>query len=251
MHILDSVEKLRSWRKARSTDKIGFVPTMGALHAGHGSLFESARKESDVVIASIFVNPTQFNDPEDLKRYPRTIEKDSELLKSLGVDTLFIPNAAELYRDDYRYQVNENKISLSLCGASRPGHFDGVLTVVLKLLNLVQPARAYFGEKDFQQLSLIRGMVEAFFLDVEIVPCRTVREGDGLAMSSRNLLLTPEEREIAPRLYRIIRESSDTEQAKFLLTREGFKVDYVEDRDGRRFAAAFLGKVRLIDNVEL
>lgn len=252
MKIWRSVKELRDWRKSSATDeRLGFVPTMGALHEGHGSLYERARKENDVLVASIFINPTQFNNKEDLTNYPRRESDDLTLLEERGVDGVFIPLAGEMYSDGYRFSVHENSLSKILCGASRPGHFEGMLTVVLKLFHLVEPTRAYFGEKDFQQLQLIKDMVAALFLPIEIVPCPTVREADGLAMSSRNLRLSAAEREIAPRLYKILKTAANVTEAARELSQNGFQVDYVEEHWGRRFAAASLGPVRLIDNVEI
>lgn len=224
---------------------------MGALHDGHLSLLGRARQENDLVVASIFVNPAQFNDKADLARYPRPLAGDIKKLESVGTDFLLLPSAGDMYPDGYSYRVTETRDSAGLCGAFRPGHFDGVLTVVLKLLNLVKADRAYFGEKDFQQYRLIKGMAAAFFLDTEIVPCPTLREDDGLAMSSRNLLLEPAHRELAPALYKALRAKGSPSEIKRRLAALGFKPDYVEQRWGRRFAAAKLGKVRLIDNVEI
>ena len=195
MKIVENVAELIEHRRARGAGATGFVPTMGALHEAHLALVRRAKAENARAWVSIFVNPAQFNDPGDLERYPRTVERDLELLRSAGCDLVFLPRADEIYRDGYRYRVTENELSLKLEGASRPGHFDGVLTVVLKLLLLARPERAYFGEKDFQQLELVEGLVHAFFLDTQIVRCPTLREPDGLAMSSRNRLLTAAERE--------------------------------------------------------
>jgi pantoate--beta-alanine ligase len=228
---------------------------MGALHAGHASLLARARAENDLVALSIFVNPTQFNQASDLEKYPRTVEADLETARAAGVDAVLMPkDPGELYPEGYRYRVIENEFSKDLCGAHRPGHFDGVLTVVMKLLGIVRASRAYFGEKDYQQLRLIRGMAEAFFLSTEVVACPTVREADGLAMSSRNLRLTAEERKLAPKLHATMTEVADLETARNRLADLGFRVDYLEDRpvgggEIRRFAAAFLGEIRLIDNV--
>ena len=163
--IVESVAELIGHRRARGAGATGFVPTMGALHEAHLALVRRAKAENARAWVSIFVNPAQFNDPGDLERYPRTVERDLELLRSAGCDLVFLPRADEIYRDGYRYRVTENELSLKLEGASRPGHFDGVLTVVLKLLLLARPERAYFGEKDFQQLELVEGLVHAFFLD--------------------------------------------------------------------------------------
>lgn len=244
------VKSIAEWR-ALGLNNVGFVPTMGALHEGHLDLVRTAKARELNVVVSIFVNPTQFNDPEDLRRYPRPLEKDLELLEREGVAAVFLPSAEELYADRYRFTVSESRDSMVLCGAHRPGHFTGVLTVVLKLFNAIQPTHAFFGEKDFQQLHLITEMTKALFLPLEIVPCPTRREPDGLAMSSRNLLLTADERERAPRLYQILTQARSAIQARIELENEGFKVDYVEDMWGRRLAAAHLGKVRLIDNVPL
>jgi pantoate--beta-alanine ligase len=246
-------ENVGDWltQRHRLNLKIGFVPTMGALHEGHLSLVQRSRAENDVTLVSVFVNPTQFNDAEDFKNYPRTLHNDLKLLEKASADFLLLPKYEELYSDNYRYQVQENELSQKLCGAHRPGHFTGVLTVVMKLLNIAGANRAYFGEKDYQQLQLVKDMAKAFFMPVEIIGCPILRETDGLAMSSRNLRLTPEERKIAPLLYELLRSQRDCAQIKTDLESAGFKIDYIEERFGRRFAAAFLGKVRLIDNVAL
>jgi pantoate--beta-alanine ligase len=229
---------------------VGFVPTMGALHEGHRSLLRRARDENDRVVMSVFVNPTQFDDPRDLAKYPRTIEADLALAGDL-VDHVLAPDPAEMYADAYRYRVSEGSLSLKLEGAQRPGHFDGVLTVVLKLLNLVRADRAYFGEKDRQQLELVKGMAKAFFLQTEIVACPTVREPDGLAMSSRNRRLSPSARGRAGEFPRILRSAPDARSAAGALREAGFGVDYVEEEDGVRLGAVRLEDVRLIDNVPL
>ena len=253
MKVVGSISELVAERRARGAGDTGFVPTMGALHEAHLALMRRAKSENARAWASIFVNPAQFNDPKDLARYPRTALQDLELLRGTGCDLVFLPRADEIYRDGYRYRVTEGERSLELEGASRPGHFDGVLTVVLKLLMLTRPERAYFGEKDFQQLELVEGLVRAFFVDTAIVRCPTVREADGLAMSSRNRLLSAAERARAPALHRVLARSVaerwPAEDARTALGREGFEVDYVADRDGRRLAAVRLGPVRLIDNV--
>ena len=165
------------------------------------------------------------------------------------MDAVFLPAREEIYADGLRYRVSESELSRRLCGAHRPGHFDGVLTVVMKLLNIVHPTRAYFGQKDYQQLLLVRGMTQAFFMDVEIVACPVVREPDGLAMSSRNRNLDAAQRQLAPSFHQVLRESMDTDSAHRRLQQLGFDVDYVEDFDGRRLAAVRLGSTRLIDNV--
>ena len=248
--VLRTVEDCKTWRAAQN-GSVGFVPTMGALHAGHRSLLETSVRENDRTILSIFVNPTQFNDPKDFEKYPITWDEDLALAEQAGVDAVFAPTRDLLYPDDYTYRLSETEFSGTLCGAHRPGHFDGVLTVVMKLFQIVQPTKAYFGEKDGQQLQLIQGMVKAFFLNLTIVPVPTVRDADGLAMSSRNRRLSPAERLLAPEIYRALNESESAEAAAHRLQEKGFRVDYVEDRKGRRYAAAFLGETQLIDNVEL
>jgi pantoate--beta-alanine ligase len=229
---------------------IGFVPTMGALHEGHLSLIRRARDDNDRVVVSIFVNPTQYDDPDDLARYPRSLDEDLEASESAGADVVFHPDPESLYHDDYRFRVTEEEHSHDLEGAHRKGHFDGVLTVVLKLLNLVGADRAYFGEKDWQQLELVRGMTAAVFHPTEIIGCPTVREPDGLAMSSRNIHLTDAQRRLAPRFHRILSGGAGTADMRRRLAATGFEVDYVERRGRRVLAAVRLGKVRLIDNVE-
>lgn len=251
MTLLKTVPELRSWRNSFSNQSIGFVPTMGALHEGHLSLIKKAKEECDAVIVSIFVNPLQFNDKEDFKNYPKTLAQDLELLKRMEATAVWTPETRDLYPQGMEMKIVEESLSKKLCGASRPGHFDGVLTVVMKLFQLVKPTKAFFGEKDFQQLLLIQKMVKEFFLDIEIVPGFTVREPSGLALSSRNLRLTEEERKRAPLFYKALKESKDAVEAAKKLEQQQFKVDYVEDVDGRRFGAIWLGEVRLIDNVQI
>lgn len=248
--VLRTPQELQAWRRGVS-GPVGFVPTMGALHAGHEELLKRSRAENDISVLSIFVNPTQFNDPKDFEKYPITWEQDFEKARRQGVDVVFAPVKNDLYPDGYRYRVQENEFSRVLCGAHRPGHFDGVLTIVMKLFLLVKPERAYFGEKDYQQLQLIKDMAQSFFLDLRIVPVPTVREADGLAMSSRNVRLSPEERRKAPLIYQALTQSKTAEDARERLSQVGFRVDYIEDHGSRRYAAAFLGETRLIDNVEI
>ena len=250
------VHTVEAWRALRAEHRaahriIGFVPTMGALHAGHVSLFEAARQECDVVMASVFVNPTQFDDPQDFAKYPRVLDADARLLEAAGVDVAFAPAVEEMYPNGQHFTISEDRFSRELCGAHRPGHFTGVLTVVMKLLQIAGADRAYFGEKDYQQLQLVRGMCAAFFLETKIVGCPTVREPDGLALSSRNARLTAAEREVAPEFHRALVEEADAGAARARLERAGFQVDYVEDREGRRLGAVRLGSTRLIDNVAL
>ncbi len=250
-------ERLDDWLLTRATleGSIGFVPTMGALHAGHASLIERSVAENEFTVLSIYLNPTQFNNPKDLEVYPQTLTRDLELAETLGVDFVITPRFDDMYADGYRFQVDETRFSAELCGGHRPGHFTGVLTVVMKLLNLVRADRAYFGEKDYQQYLLIRDMCAAFFMDVEIVPCTTVREPDGLAMSSRNENLDTAGRARAATLNRLIGSDLSDEEVSRALADAGFDVDYIVSRDGRRFAAASLTcgdrVVRLIDNVPL
>lgn len=247
---------IQEWKRVRlspvfSNQTVGFVPTMGALHEGHLSLARRSQKENQITVVSIFVNPTQFHDAQDLSRYPRVVEQDQEKLSILGVDYLFLPTYEEMYPDGFTYKVTEARVSQELCGLFRPGHFDGVLTVVLKLLNLVGAHRAYFGEKDFQQWELVSGMGRAFFLDTEIVACPTLRDLDGLALSSRNQLLTQAEREKAPAFFRLLNQPLSDQEISKMLEENGFDVDYVQTKSGRRYGAVRLGKVRLIDNVEV
>jgi pantoate--beta-alanine ligase len=233
-----------------SNQSVGFVPTMGALHAGHLALLERARAENQRVVLSIFVNPTQFNEPNDLANYPRTLEADIEQASPYA-DLILTPAADEFYRDGFRFRVTENDLSRRWEGLHRPGHFEGVLTIVLKLFNVVQPQRAYFGEKDWQQLQLVRGMVEALFLPIEVVACPTVRDTDGLALSSRNRRLSQLGRAHAATFPRALRTARDAASAAANLKVHGFEVDYVEDYDGRRVGAVRIDGVRLIDNVPL
>lgn len=262
-------------RVRRDGKRIGFVPTMGALHAGHASLIERARAECEFVVVSIFVNPLQFGPSEDYQRYPRPIEKDVALCAENGVDLIFAPETGDMYASPQITFVEVTRITDHLCGAFRPGHFRGVATVVLKLFNIVQPDFAYFGEKDYQQLSVIRRMVDDFNLRLTIVPVPTYRESDGLAMSSRNVYLSPDERAAAPTLYRALmlaREriaAGETDVAAIksaatnvLAAEPLIRVQYFEIVDPyevqpvatvsgpvRIAAAIFIGKTRLIDNV--
>ena len=248
------LDQWRRWRAGLS-GTVGFVPTMGALHAGHSALLQRSVAETDHTVLSIYVNPTQFNNAGDLTSYPSTLAEDLAIADELGVSAVLLPDFEQIYPDGYRYQVVEDSFSRELCGAHRPGHFTGVLTVVMKLLNLVRPARAYFGEKDYQQYLLIRDMAEAFFLDTEIVPCPTVREASGLALSSRNANLDDAAHKLAPVLVDCLKSEASDEAVVARLTDYGFLVDYVVSREGRRFGAASLQagehSVRLIDNVPL
>ena len=252
--VVTTADKWRSIRKdLESQNKtVGFIPTMGALHQGHLSLVQKSREKDDIVVVSIYVNPTQFNDQEDLRSYPTTFKRDKELLEKLHVDYIFLPRYEEIYHDNYQFRITEEGFSNTLCGKSRLGHFNGVLTVVMKLLNLIEPTRAYFGEKDYQQLKLIKGMVDAFFLNVEILSCPTVRERNGLAMSSRNEKLSLADREVAAKVFsRNLSGSMSCDEIKSIVEEHGLEVDYIEEHFGRRFGAVKVKNVRLIDNVEI
>lgn len=247
------IESLVEWQALRkhplfTGQAIGLVPTMGNLHAGHLSLLKRARMDNDITILSIFVNPTQFNDPKDFKRYPKTLAEDIQQAKDLNIDYVLAPEYDTLYPDNYRYQVTENQLNQQLCGQHRPGHFDGVLTVVLKLLLLAKATRAYFGEKDYQQWQLIHAMQKAFFIDTEIIACPIVRDEQGLALSSRNQQLSTEQHQFAQKFANLLTSKQSLEYIQKTLLALGFKIDYLLERDGRRFAAVWLGQVRLIDN---
>ena len=265
-------------RQARSESRvIGLVPTMGALHAGHLSLIKRAKRECSPVIASIFVNPKQFGPNEDFSKYPRAFDSDSEKLQRAGVDALFAPEPREIYPDGYSTYVNVDGLSDRLEGSSRPGHFRGVTTVVMKLLQIVQPNFAYFGRKDAQQSRLVTQMARDLNLDTEIVVCPPVREPDGLALSSRNVYLTADERKAATVLYRALEAAKselaagvrDALQLQAVIQRtlgaeRHARVDYAEIVDAESFEpivrvskpcyvllAVFIGKTRLIDNLYL
>lgn len=252
MHTLRHIAQFKGWRHSLPTaGTIGFVPTMGALHEGHRQLIERCRQECDQVVVSIFVNPTQFNQASDLENYPQPLDQDLAICAQEGVDAVFLPTKDSLYPDDYRFRVHETQDSTELEGEHRPGHFDGVLTIVLKLFQLVAPHRAYFGEKDWQQLQLVKGMVDAFFMPLEVISCPTVRDTRGLALSSRNSRLSEEGRVHAANFARILKSSATAAEASEALTRQGFSVEYVEDVNGRRLAAIVFEGVRLIDNIAL
>lgn len=275
MITVSTIAKLRqvikNWRSLG--ESIAFVPTMGNLHQGHLQLATAAKQRADRLVVSIFVNPTQFGVGEDFQNYPRTEDEDARKLTEIGADLLFLPEVAEIYPNENSTMVSVPDLSSILCGAFRPGHFTGVATVVCKLLNIVQPDHVFFGLKDFQQLTIIKTMVSDLNLPVEISAVDTVREADGLALSSRNSYLDDHERKQAPLLYRTLcearddvlsdREASEIErQAIALLENSGFTVDYfsvcrqsdlkkaeLADQDLVILAAARLGKTRLIDNI--
>lgn len=279
MKLVESVREMMhissTWQ--REGKSIGFVPTMGYLHEGHLSLVQRAREENEVVVVSIFVNPTQFGPNEDYDRYPRDLERDLKLLEPFNVDVVFHPQVKDMYPENYKTYVEVTDITERLCGRSRPGHFRGVATVCTKLFNIVKPTRAYFGKKDFQQLVVIKRMVEDLNMNIEIVPMPIVREKDGLAMSSRNTYLNDEERKAATCIYRALRKAQEmfengeksAEKIKTEVTKiiEGEKlatIDYVEVVDPECFlpvetvsegtlvaVAVKIGKARLIDNTQL
>lgn len=279
MRMIANIAELRaaldSYRAAGKT--LGLVPTMGYLHEGHISLVRRSVSENDATVVSIFVNPTQFRPEEDLDSYPRDLDRDLGLLSEVGADVVFCPCPDSMYATDYSTYVDEYKLAAGLCGASRPGHFRGVCTVVLKLFNLTGPQRAYFGEKDYQQLQVIRRMVRDLDVPVDIVSCPIVREADGVAMSSRNVYLSPGERVSAQRLSQGLRMAQEavaqgerscsalTGMVRHYLEADpGVVIDYVEIKDPntlddvvsldgevRMLLAARVGKTRLIDNALL
>jgi pantoate--beta-alanine ligase len=271
MKVFATIEEVRSWGKSA-----GFVPTMGALHEGHASLIRRSAAENDQTIVSIFVNPTQFGPTEDLAKYPRTLEADLKLCEAAGADAVFTPDKRMIYPDGFCTWVTVEGLGDKLCGASRPGHFKGVTTVVAKLFNIVQPARAYFGQKDAQQALILGRMVRDLDMPIEMVTCPIIREPDGLAMSSRNRYLNEDERKRAVGLSKALGEveklfKSGTRKvsilrAKLATTLDDYvdKLDYAEILDAEDLsetaeikrpalaaAAAFVGSTRLIDNVIL
>ena len=266
--------QIRQWRMAG--ESIAFVPTMGNLHAGHLQLVSAAKAQTSRVVVSIFVNPTQFDEKHDFSRYPRTEQADTEKLQSVAVDIVYMPDTEEIYPGEMLTKVSVSQVSENHCGAARPGHFDGVATIVTKLFNIVQPDKAFFGEKDFQQLMVIRTMVADLNSPIEIIAVPTLREIDGLAMSSRNTHLTEVQRQQAMQLYQSLclakqavleRQISFSEIEKTylqVLTEQGFKPDYFSicrrsdlqaetkgDTQLIILVAARLGKTRLIDNIQV
>lgn len=251
MRTFYTTEEWLALRQGLPCTSIGFVPTMGNLHAGHASLFQRSKDENEITVASLFVNPFQFNDKDDFHKYPRTLAEDLTQLEKLKVDYCLIPTVESIYLDDFRYMVDEARYSQSMEGEHRAGHFKGVLTVVMKLFNLVKPTVAYFGEKDYQQYQLIKDMVSAFFMDIKVQACPTVREASGLALSSRNSRLNPDDRLLAEKFAGIFQQNISCDAIITALQANGIKVDYIVDYQGRRFAAVILGAVRLIDNYAL
>lgn len=280
MEVISEIKVLRSYIAQNKLQKksIGFTPTMGALHEGHLELIRNSQKENDISVCSIFVNPTQFNNPTDLKNYPRETDKDLKKLKSLGCDTVFLPSASDLYEKDDVLNFDFGYLETIMEGKFRPGHFKGVGLIIAKLFNLVTPTRAYFGTKDLQQLALIQKLTKELFFDCEIVPVKTVREDDGLAMSSRNKLLSANERSNAVDLFKALTAAKEklisgeaVKQAKDFVT-DYFKneskieleyfevvrtsdlknVDQIDPNEEVSLCiAGYLGKVRLIDNISL
>lgn len=277
MLVIETISKLQeTLSEARIAGKsIGLVPTMGALHNGHASLVERSVKDNDITVVSIFVNPTQFNDPNDLKNYPRTLDADCKLLEDLGVDYVFAPSITEIYPEPDTRTFDFTPLDKVMEGIHRPGHFNGVAQIVSKLFTYTEPDRAYFGEKDFQQLAIIREMVRQLNLKLEIVGCPIVREADGLAMSSRNSLLTPKQRSIATTISKVLFESTDYAKSHTLVetkqmvekainANNGLELEYYEIIDGQTLQpvqkwdeteeivgciTVYCGKVRLIDNI--
>ena len=276
METITNSEELRRALGSRDRSGIGFVPTMGALHAGHRSLVERARRECATVVVSVFVNPTQFNDKTDLKNYPRTPEADLRLLEEVGADYVFMPSVEEVYPEPDTRTFDFGMIDKVMEGATRPGHFNGVAQVVSRLFDLVKPAKAYFGEKDFQQIAVIRAMVRQLNIPVTINACPIVREGDGLALSSRNTRLTPEQRQKAPLIARTLKESTTFVPGKSVQEVIDYvvntinsdpvmEVEYYEIVDGNTLESiknwsdtdypvgcitVYCGEVRLIDNIK-
>lgn len=273
MKTISSINELR--KNIKNKKSVALVPTMGNLHAGHLNLVELATKHSETVVVSIFVNPLQFGEGEDLDSYPRTLEADCEKLQDLGVDIVFAPSAAEMYPDKQTMLITPPPMANTLCGASRPGHFDGVTTVVMKLFNIIKPTVAVFGKKDFQQLQIVKQLVLQFNLPIKIIAAEIVREKDGLAMSSRNGYLTKMERSESVRLHKCLqlvvqsvqkgghRLEAIEQQTTDYLTQLGWTVDYIAIRSAATLnqpteeesalivlGAAQFGKPRLIDNIE-
>ena len=279
MRAISDILKMQSWSKRihRKGKTIGFVPTMGFLHEGHLSLIHRARTENDYLVISIFVNPTQFGPKEDFHRYPRDFARDKRLAKICGVDVIFYPRAKDVYPKSYKTYVNVEGLSTVLCGASRPGHFRGVTTVVAKLFNIVQPTRAYFGQKDAQQAAVIKKMVADLDINLEIAVLPTMREPDGLAMSSRNTCLNPKQRQAATVLYKSLKLAQEMwaqgekevgtirhEMTELIRKEPLADIEYISFADAETLKelhrvkppalvsmAVKIGKTRLIDNIVL
>lgn len=253
MQVFHDLNEWIDFRKNLSPElTVGFAPTMGNLHAGHASLFLASQKENHYTVSSLFVNPTQFNQADDFTHYPRSLDADLQLMDASGVDFCILPHDKAMYPDQYNYQVHEQQLCQLMEGKHRPGHFNGVLTVVMKLLNLVKPQRAYFGEKDYQQYLLIREMTAAFFMDIDIIACPIIREPSGLAYSSRNNRLDQSQRTLAAVFAQLFQQKNkNCAQIQAELTAKNIAVEYIEEYENRRFAAVQIGAIRLIDNYTL
>jgi pantoate--beta-alanine ligase len=252
MQIVKSVKKLRTIIKSLNKDSIGLISTMGNLHQGHTSLIKKSLEDNDKTILTIFVNPTQFNNKEDLDNYPIILVEDQRLAEKLGIDLLFLPQYKEIYPDNFSFKVtNDDNFSKIFEGKYRPNHFTGVLTVVLKLLLITKPNKAYFGEKDYQQLKLVQDMTKAFLLDVDIVPCKTIRNENNLPLSSRNNRLSPCDLKKASLFSKLLNSDLSTHKIKSKLVQEGFKVEYIEEYNNRKLGAVRFENIRLIDNIEV
>jgi len=278
MHIFHKISDIKTYllEQKKKGLQIGFVPTMGALHKGHLTLLEKAKKENDLCVCSIFVNPIQFNNPTDLSKYPRPIENDILLLNSISCDILFQPSVEEMYPEPNKIIYDFNGLDKTMEGTFRPGHFNGVAVVVKKLFDIIEPNTVYFGEKDFQQLTIIKYLVKLLQLPIQLIPVETIRESDGLAMSSRNQLLTPDERKAAPHIYQTLLQAKTTMGFKNIhelkdwiineINRNPFmKIEYFEivyndtlqpvndlckSKNSIGCIAVNIGKVRLIDNIK-
>ncbi|MGQ1944382.1 pantoate--beta-alanine ligase [Ornithobacterium rhinotracheale] len=279
MRKIYTTQEMKNWVESlrKQNKSIGFVPTMGALHAGHLSLIKQCKADNDVCVASVFVNPTQFNNPEDLEKYPRHPEKDAELLESVNCDAVFFPTVEDIYPEGEKSESFDfNGLENQMEGKFRPGHFDGVGTIVNKFFEIIQPNRAYFGEKDFQQLRIIQTMVEKKGYHIEIVPMPIFREDDGLAMSSRNQRLSPEFRDASPKIYEILKKVNSLknefspqevkQRIEELFAQTDLELEYFvicneetlheistwnDSKNIRAFVAAYAGDIRLIDNLKI
>lgn len=247
------ISDMSQWYSVRRTinQSIGFVGTMGNLHTGHLSLIEQSKQDNDITVVSIFVNPTQFNNSQDFDNYPQTLEHDTTLLNQAGVDYCLTPNYEQLYPHNYRFKICESQLSQLMEGKYRPGHFDGMLTVVMKLLQLVTPSNAYFGEKDYQQYLLIKQMAESFLMPTNIIACPTIRESSSLAYSSRNSRLNEQQKKQAEHFATLFHQGQDCESIIIELKKADINIDYIEEYQNRRYAAVHIDNIRLIDNYEV
>ena len=247
---LHSLKQYRSLMTANTT--LGWVPTMGCLHQGHLSLLHTSVNENDCTILSVFTNPTQFNVVSDYENYPKTEQKDLTLAEKADVDVVFIPDETQMYPDHYQFRVTTTHPDSDIMeGKCRPGHFDGVLTIVMKLLLLIKPTRAYFGEKDYQQLTLVRELVSAFLMDTEIVACPTIRKSSGLPLSSRLQRLSQDETALADQVATIIHAHTEEKIIEHRLAQLGIEIEYIKKYNGRLFIAFKIGPVRFIDNTAI